>query len=143
VRCERIAVPTLALALALLPSAVGAQTEVLLNGLPALRVSENGVVRSIEEIPSDEAAAEACLVQRIGDRYYWATHENVEVTRFEHGSFVTYVATDGSGYVRVLDPDARSIFDGLNRTDGDYDYVEHYLLGMTTMTYFGYRRDRR
>ena len=120
-----------------------AQSEILLDGLPRLRVSENGVVRSVESIERGEAEAEACLIQRIGDRYYWATHENVEVTRSEHGSFVTFVAINGSGYVRVLDPAARSIFDGLNRTDGDYDYVEHFLLGMTTVTYFGHRRDRR
>ena len=123
--------------------AARAQTEILLDGLPALRVSENGVVRAVETIEPNEADAEACLIQRIGDRFYWATHENVEVTRFEHGSFATFVATDGSGYVRVLDPAARSIFDGLNRTDGDYDYVEHFLLGMSTVTYYGYLRDRR
>lgn len=138
----RLSIAQVVLAVGLFSSPVGAQTEIVLNGLPTLRVSENGVVRTVENIAPEDAAVEACLIQRIGNHYYWATHENVQVTRFEHGSFVTFVAMDGSGYVRLLDPDARSIFDGLNRTDGDYHYVEHHVLGMTTVTYFGYRQDQ-
>ena len=139
----KLSIVQVAVAVGLLSLPASAQTEVVLNGLPKLRVSENGVVRTVEDIALEDAEVEACLIQRIGNRYYWATHANVQVKRFEHGSFVTFVAMDGSGYVRLLDPDARSIFDGLNRTDGDYDYVEHFILGMTTVTYFGYRRDQR
>jgi len=139
----KLSIVHVVVALGLFSSPASAQTEVVLDGLPKLRVSENGVVRTVEDIALEDAEVEACLIQRIGNRYYWATNEYVQVTRFEHGSFVTFVAMDGSGYVRLLDPDARSIFDGLNRTDGDYDYVEHFVLGMTTVTYFGYRRDQR
>ncbi len=53
-----------------------AQSEIVLDGLPRLRISENGVVRSVESIERSEAEADACLIQRIGDRYYWTTDEN-------------------------------------------------------------------
>ena len=93
----KLSIVQVAVAIGLLSLPASAQTEVVLNGLPKLRVSENGVVRTVEDIALEDAEGEACLIQRIGNRYYWATHANVQVTRFEHGSFVTFVAMDGSG----------------------------------------------
>ena len=57
------------LAIGLFVSPVGAQTEIVLNGLPTLRVSENGVVRTVEDIAPEDAAVEECLLQRFGTPY--------------------------------------------------------------------------
>ena len=77
------------------------------------------------------------VVQKIGDRYLWATRDNTELRRYDHGTFITYVAEDGSGYIRVFDQDMRTMFDGLNELDGVFDYLEHFPLGLTTVTYYG------
>jgi len=37
----------------------------------------------------------------------------------------------------VFDQDMRTMFDGLNELDGAFDYLEHFPLGLTTVTYYG------
>ena len=117
------------------------QPDVILDGLPQIRISEYGVDREVEIVSPADAEELGCLVQRVGDQYYWVTRENTELHRFENGAFVTFVAGDGSGYIRMIDPAARTAFDGLSRSEGDFDYVEHVLLGLTTITYYGRLRD--
>lgn len=116
-------------------------SQVVLDGVPRTRISESGTDRMVERLSLEDAEESACVVRRDGNRYYWATRENIELRRHEHGTFVTFVAVDGSGYIRVFDPAMRTMFDGLNESDGDYDYLEHFPLGLTTITYYGILRD--
>jgi hypothetical protein len=44
-----------------------------------------------------------CVISEIGGNYYWVTRENKEMFRRTSGTFVTYAAVDGSGYVRVIE----------------------------------------
>ena len=123
--------------LVLIPKVLNGQANnVVLDGVALVRISETGSNRIVETL-EEEVAEVTSVVQKIGDRYLWATRDNTELRRYDHGTFITYVAEDGSGYIRVFDQDMRTMFDGLNELDGVFDYLEHFPLGLTTVTYYG------
>ena len=123
--------------LVLIPKVLNGQpNNVVLDGVALVRISETGSNRIVETL-EEEVAEVTSVVQKIGNRYLWATRDNTELRRYDHGTFITYVAEDGSGYIRVFDQDMRTMFDGLNELDGVFDYLEHFPLGLTTVTYYG------
>ena len=123
--------------LVLIPKVLNGQpNNVVLDGVALVRISETGSNRIVETL-EEEVAEVTSVVQKIGDRYLWTTRDNTELRRYDHGTFITYVAEDGSGYIRVFDQDMRTMFDGLNELDGVFDYLEHFPLGLTTVTYYG------
>jgi|GEM_PF-910858 hypothetical protein len=123
--------------LVLIPKVLNGQpNNVVLDGVALVRISETGSNRIVETL-QEEVAEVTSVVQKIGDRYLWTTRDNTELRRYDHGTFITYVAEDGSGYIRVFDQDMRTMFDGLNELDGVFDYLEHFPLGLTTVTYYG------
>ncbi|MAP41595.1 MAG: hypothetical protein CMP01_05215 [Woeseiaceae bacterium] len=123
--------------LVLIPKVLNGQANnVVLDGVALVRISETGSNRIVETL-EEEVAEVTSVVQKIGDRYLWTTRDNTELRRYDHGTFITYVAEDGSGYIRVFDQDMRTMFDGLNELDGVFDYLEHFPLGLTTVTYYG------
>ena len=123
--------------LVLIPKVLNGQANnVVLDGVALVRISETGSNRIVETL-EEEGAEVTSVVQKIGDRYLWTTRDNTELRRYDHGTFITYVAEDGSGYIRVFDQDMRTMFDGLNELDGVFDYLEHFPLGLTTVTYYG------
>ena len=120
--------------LVLIPKVLNGQANnVVLDGVALVRISETGSNRIVETLEAEVTS----VVQKIGDRYLWTTRDNTELRRYDHGTFITYVAEDGSGYIRVFDQDMRTMFDGLNELDGVFDYLEHFPLGLTTVTYYG------
>ncbi len=123
--------------LVLIPKFLNGQpNNVVLDGVALVRISETGSNRIVETL-EEEVDEVTSVVQKFGDRYLWATRGNTELRRYDHGTFITYVAEDGSGYIRVFDQDMRTMFDGLNELDGVFDYLEHFPLGLTTVTYYG------
>ena len=121
----------------LIPKVLNGQpNNVVLDGVALVRISETGSNRIVETL-EEEVAEVTSVVQKIGNRYLWTTRDNTELRRYDHGTFITYVAEDGSGYIRVFDQDMRTMFDGLNELDGVFDYLEHFPLGLTTVTYYG------
>lgn len=123
-----------------LPSQVHAQSRTVFSGVPVVKVSEGGVERLPEVLPRDKAVDVACAITEIGGKYYWATRENKEMVRRTSGAFITYIAVDGSGYVRVVDPSAKAAASLMSPTEARFDYVEHLLLGLRNVTYFGNAR---
>jgi len=133
-------VTTALLAALLGSSAAGQSGTTAFAGNPAVKVSEGGVERLVEDLPRDRAVNLACVISRIGDSYYWASRENVELLRVDAGAFVTFIALNGSGYVRVTLPEARTAAAAMGPTEGRFDYVEHLLIGLRSVTYYGHRR---
>ncbi len=117
-----------------------AQEEVIFTGVPEVRISEGGVSRTAEELSGNEAAECKCIITRIGDSYYWTTRENVELIPVASGSgaFTTYLAVTGAGYVRVMNPEFRALTPGMSETEQSYDYIEHVLMGLRTISYYGH-----
>ena len=124
-----------------IPSAGATQATTVFAGLPGVKISEGGVERVPENLSRDRAVNFACVISRIGDKYYWASRENKEMIRIESGAFITFLAVDGVGYVRIVAPgmkEAVSLIMG--ETETKFDYVEHALIGLRSVTYYGVTR---
>jgi hypothetical protein len=114
-----------------------AQSRTVFSGVPTIKVSEGGTERMPETLLLEKAINLGCVISEIGGRYYWATRENKEVVRQVSGAFVTYMAVDGSGYVRVIDKSAKDAASLMSPTESSFDYVEHILIGLRSVTYYG------
>ena len=108
------------------------------RGVPKIRVNEQGVSRQSQSIPRTTATNFAVVISQIGDQFYWASRENTLLVRVDGGgAYVTFVAANGSGYIRVIKPESKSAAALLDGAGATYDYVEHLLLGLTSVTYYG------
>ena len=117
-----------------------AQSRTVFAGIPVIKVSESGVERLPENLPRDKAVNFACVISEIDGKYYWATRDNKEMVRRTSGAFTTYFSVDGSGYVRVVDATAKGAASLMSPTEAKFDYVEHLLVGLRSITYYGNAR---
>lgn len=119
---------------------VNAQANTVFAGIPNVKISEGGTERVADTITRDRAVNLQCVISKIGDEYYWASRENVRMVRIESGAFVTYVAVNGSGYVRQIVPGMKAAAALAGDTESKFDYVEHILIGLKSVTYYGVAR---
>jgi hypothetical protein len=110
------------------------------KGRPSMKITEGGVERLPEELPRERAINLECVISQIGDTYYWASRENVEMARVESRAFVIYLALNGSGYVRMIRPEFKKAASLMSPTEEQFDYVEHLLIGLKSVTYYGERQ---
>jgi hypothetical protein len=122
--------------LALTAPRVHAQAPVFI-GIPSVRISEGGSERVPETISRDDATAFTCVIVQNGDTYLWASRENLELVRIESGAFETFVALNGSGYVRRVRPEMKGAAALMSPTEARFDYVEHLMMGLRSVTYYG------
>ena len=54
-------------------------------------------------------------------------------------AFTTFIALNGTGYVRVMGEDAADTGFAVTPTEARFDYVEHILLGLNSITSYGNR----
>ena len=118
-----------------------AKEVVVFTGIPEIRISEGGVNRVPENLDKEKAINFKCTITKIDDKYYWTSRENTELISIYSGAFITYWAVTGSGYVRVVKPEMKEELIQLGAVSGDpeekFDYVEHLLLGLKSVTYYG------
>lgn len=107
-----------------------AQATVVFKGLPIVKISEGGVSRVPENIARDKAVNVKCIINKIGGSYYWASMENVKLLRIDSGAFITFVAENGSGYIRLVNPNLKDAASLMSETEAKYDYIEHLLIGL-------------
>lgn len=110
------------------------------KGRPSVKVSESGLERTPEQIRREQAINLECVISQIGTSYYWASRENVQLSRVDSGAFVTFVAANGSGYVRMVKPEAKTAAALMSPTEERFDYVEHLAIGLRSITYYGARQ---
>jgi hypothetical protein len=134
-RIVQLVFPFLALVVA--ATDLQAQSRTVFNGVPVIKISEGGLERLPEVLLTEKATNLRCVISEIGGKYYWATRENKELTRRSTGAFITYSAVDGSGYIRVIDPAYKAAVALASPTESRFDYVEHLLLGLRSVTYYG------
>jgi len=121
----------------LISSSAIAESQTVFKGIPSIKISEAGASRKPEKLKRKEAVNLSCVISKIGNDYYWASRENTPLTRTESGSFITYTASNGSGYIRVIKSGGKKTASLMSETEKKFDYVEHLLLGLRTITYFG------
>lgn len=124
-------------AMALLPSMGFAQARTVFAGIPSVKISEGGVERISENLSRDQAVNLGCVISRIGDDYYWASRENKALVRIEGVAFITFLAVDGAGYVKTVVPGMKKTVSLMGETEMKFDYVEHLLIGLKSVTYYG------
>ncbi len=120
--------------------AMAQEPQTVFRGRPLVKISEGGLSRTPETVSREKAVNLECVISQIGDHYYWASRENAEVVPVESGAFLTYVALNGSGYVRVIVPDLAGAAALMSPAEAKFDYVEHLLIGLGSVTYYGKRR---
>lgn len=125
----------IALKFASLP-ALGQATTVF-AGIPTVKISEGGVERLQEDLDRRSAANLECVISKIGEDYYWASRHNVPLLRVESGAFITFIALTGAGHIRVVDPGMKGAVSLLGEAHEKFDYVEHLLIGLSSVTYYG------
>lgn len=123
-----------------IPSSTAAQATTVFAGLPQVKISEGGVGRAPENVSGDRAVNFACVISRIGDKYYWASRENKEMIPIAGGAFITFLAVDGAGYVRIVAPGMKGAVSVMGDTESRFDYAEHALIGLRSVTYYGVTR---
>ncbi len=109
----------------------------IFKGRPITKISEGGTDRTVEQVAKDKAPNLACLISEIDGKYYWASRENVELIPTRGGAFTTYIATNGSGYIRVLEAEMKEAASLMSDAEIKFDYVEHLLIGLKSVTYYG------
>ena len=118
-----------------------AKEVIIFTGVPEIKISEGGVNRVPENITKEKAINFKCTITKIDDKYYWTSRENIELMPISSGAFITYWAVNGSGYVRIVKPEMKKEVKQLGAVAGDpeekFDYVEHLLLGLKSVTYYG------
>ena len=113
--------------------------ETVFIGFPKKKVSEGGLDRVEENLTREKAANLRSVISRIGDRYYWASRENVQMVKIESGAFITFLAVNGAGYVRVIKPEFKQIASRMSKTEKSFDYIEHVVIGLRSVNYWGER----
>ena len=111
--------------------------EPLFVGVPNVKISEGGSSRIVEAVAPERAAGLMCVISKDGDRYFWTSRGNVELVLVASGAFLTYLAINGSGVVRVIAPEMKEAASLAGETETKFDYVEHLLLGLKSITYYG------
>ena len=116
------------------------QATTVFSGVPSTKVSEAGLDRIVQHLERKDASNLVCTISEIDGKYYWATRENKQLVRTESGAFITFVAVNGSGYVRFINPKLKKAASLMSNTEAKYDYVEHLVIGLSTVTYWGTSR---
>ena len=120
---------------------VFAEEVIVFTGVPEIKISEGGGNRVPESLTKDKAIKFKCTITKMDDKYYWTSRENVELVPIVSGAFITFWAVNGSGYIRLVKPEMKGEVRRLGAIAGDpeakFDYVEHLLLGLKSVTYYG------
>ena len=120
--------------LCILSSSAAMSEEVVFTGVPQKKIVVTIKETTSETIGDRKSIGYTCIITKLGGKYYWTTRESTELVPCRSGIYLTFVAINGSGYVRIIDPEMKKI---LGEMADEYDYIEHLLLGLNTVTYFG------
>jgi len=106
------------------------------EGIPLLSINEFGVFRVPTEITSEEQATRKVLITKKDNKFYWTSRENRELNKIEAANFITYLALDGSGYIRIGNEEWKSKM-RMKYPKYNFDYMEHMVIGLGSLSYFG------
>lgn len=107
------------------------------TGIPSVKITEGGIERNAEKVEQSKASSVACIVKEIDGKFFWETRGNKPLVKIDSGAFVIFLAVDGSGYIRLIKPSLKEAASVMSNTEKNYDYVEHLILGLRSVTYYG------
>lgn len=123
----------------MLVAPTGAKAQVEFEGTPSVAVEMlEGATRTVEVASSRVPELKVKIVQE-GGKYIWASRDNRPMYKTESGAYITYTATNGAGYVRVLNPMMRNALESLplEQRAKEFVYMEHLVNRLGSITYFG------
>ncbi len=118
------------------PTEEDEKEEIVFTGIPKIKILiESGSQRTPEKLSQAKSIEYKCTVTKMDDKYYWATRESVELIPLQSGIYTTFIATNGAGYIRIIGAEAKKVL--FKKGEQPYDYMEHLLLGLSTISYYG------
>ncbi len=76
--------------------------EVVFEGYPHKKIEVTEQAVATYEITKSQASEYKVVIEREGDKYYWRTRNNLQLVPMQSGVYITFLAVNGAGYVRVL-----------------------------------------
>jgi len=134
--------PGLVLALLITVAATppaAAQPTTVFHGRPGLKISEGGLERVPTMLNEAIGATLEVVITEEAGRFYWASRQNTEMGAVSNSAFTTFIALNGSGYVRIRSEDIAETGFRVTPTEQRFDYVEHIPLGLNSVIYYGNR----
>ena len=104
--------------------------EVVFRGTPSVRLYATVDNEVRVKLDDEDAKKNECLIVAKGKKYYWASRNNVEMTRIDAAQFTYFVHSGGAGYVKV--------YTGERKADAPAEYVENISQqGFDIIIYWG------
>ena len=113
--------------------------ELVFEGYPIKRIEITEKTSASYDVPSSKASEYKVVIEREGEIYYWRSRNNLQVVPRISGAYVTYLAINGAGYVRVLNEAMREMYKLLPEEERQesYLYMEHLVHQLGSITYYG------
>jgi len=116
-----------------------AKDGIYFTGLPQVQIQENGLNRKVETLSKENTEKYKCVITRKDDKYFWTSRGDIELIPIPYGIFITFVAADATGYVRIssLELTQETPENQAREPEEKYNYSEHQLSGLKSVTYYG------
>ncbi len=116
---------------------IKAEARPIFIGRPIISTTVNGEHTEVKQIPAFKVKESECIITEENGRFFWATRGNKELTKHFSGEYLTFFAVDGAGYVRITDPQVLDFLDKAKMPGSKFNYAEHILFGLGSITYQG------
>jgi len=113
--------------------------ELEFEGTPNVKVTLLDGKPQAASIAGLDATELRVVIVREGEKYFWRSRDDVPLIKTVSGSYITYLALNGAGYIRVLSPQMRKLRDALPpaEREKEYVYMEHLISQLSSVTYLG------
>ena len=121
---------------------VSTAAEVVFYGQPVKKITTTYESSDAQLLIPSRAREYAVTITSEEGRFFWASRENKPLERTESGTYITYHAMDGSGYVRIYQPIMYEMMSQLppEQRAREIGYVEHLVYQFGSITYYGDKR---
>ena len=104
---------------------IAEQESVVLKGVPVIQNKSTVEGSSNITLTKSQQEESKLIITKNGQKYYWATRQNRELTKHVSGIYTIFLDTRGAGYVKAM------------QSGDKVFYIEHMSLGLETITYWG------
>lgn len=113
--------------------------ELVFEGLPAKKIEVSEQASATFNLTKKQSDEFKVVIARDGDNYFWVSRGNTQLVPMQSGVYITFVAVNGSGYIRILNNAMREMFKSLPEEEKirNYLYMEHLIHQMGSITYYG------
>ena len=113
--------------------------ELVFEGYPEKKITLAERESIVLEITKEKSKEFKVVIEKEGDKFFWASRENNQLLPLQSGFYITYVALNGSGYIRVVSGMMRDMYEKMSEEEKQegYLYMEHLIHTLGSITYYG------